>query len=132
MVPPIRSLANVVAVASGGALGSLARYGLSISIARIAGASFPWGTLLINVTASFVLGALAELFALRWDASPEVRLLLVVGFCGGYSTFSTYSLELLTLLNRGALAQAIVYAAGSVVLSLAALIAALRVVRALV
>jgi CrcB protein len=122
--------AAVIAVAAGGAVGSVSRYWVSIYFGRLFGTGFPWGTLFINVTASFVLGVLAEGFALRWDVSQTTRVLLVVGFCGGYSTFSTYSLEVLTLVNRGAWIAASLYAVGSVVLSLGALLAALRLVRA--
>jgi CrcB protein len=124
--------AAFLAVAAGGALGSVARYGVSLYAGRWFGTDFPWGTLFINVSASFLLGALAELFALRWDTTPEIRVLLVVGVCGGYSTFSTFSLEVVTLMNRGATVAAGAYAVGSVVLSVAALLAALRAVRALV
>jgi CrcB protein len=121
----------ILAVAAGGAVGSLSRYWVSVYFGRLFGLGFPWGTLFINVTASFVLGALAEAFATRWHASDTTRLLLGVGFCGGYSTFSTYSLEVVTLFNRGAATAAVLYAAGSVALSLGAVLAGFRIVRAL-
>ena len=97
---------------------------------RLFGTAFPWGTLLINVTGSFLIGALAESFALKWDASQTTRILLVVGVCGGYTTFSTFSLDVVTLVNRGEAVAAGLYIAGSVILSIAALYAGLYAMRA--
>jgi CrcB protein len=123
--------AALSAVALGGALGSVARYCISIYAARLVGTHFPWGTLFINVSASLMLGALIEVFALRWDTAQSTRILLVVGVCGGYSTFSTFSLEVVTLATRGALAAACAYAAASVLFSVAALVAGMRLLRVL-
>ena len=110
-------------------MGSLARYFVGIYAGRLLGTAFPWGTLFINVTGSFLIGAFAESFALRWDAAQSTRVFLVVGICGGYTTFSTFSLDVVTLLNRGELIAATAYMAASVVLSVAALYAALHVMR---
>jgi len=121
--------AALVSVALGGACGSLARYVVGIYAGRWLGTAFPWGTLLINVTGSFLIGMLAESFALRWDVSPATRVFLVVGICGGYTTFSTFSLDVVTLLNRGEIFAATAYMAASVALSVAALYAALHVMR---
>ena len=121
--------AALINVALGGALGSLARYFVGIYAGRLLGTAFPWGTLFINVTGSFLIGAFAESFALRWDAAQSTRVFLVVGICGGYTTFSTFSLDVVTLLNRGELIAATAYMAASVVLSVAALYAALHVMR---
>lgn len=118
-----------VNVALGGALGALARYIVGIYAGRWFGTAFPWGTLIINVTGSFLIGALAEAFALRWDSAQATRILLVAGVCGGYTTFSTFALDIVTLMNRGQLVAASAYAAVSVVLSVAALYAALHVIR---
>jgi fluoride exporter len=116
-------------VALGGALGSLARYLIGIYAGRWLGTAFPWGTLFINVSGSFLIGAFAEAFALRWDTAFATRVFLVVGICGGYTTFSTFSLDIVTLIGRGQLLAACAYAAASVVLSVAALYAALHVMR---
>lgn len=118
------------AVALGGALGSVGRYLVGIYFGRWLGTGFPWGTLFINVTGSFLIGALAEAFALRWDTSQTTRIFLVVGICGGYTTFSTFSLDVVTLIGRGEFLMAASYAIGSVVLSVSALYAALHVMRA--
>lgn len=121
--------AALINVALGGALGSLARYLVGIYAGRWLGTAFPWGTLFINVTGSFLIGVFAESFALRWDAAQSTRVFLVVGICGGYTTFSTFSLDVVTLLNRGELIAATAYMLASVVLSVAALYAALHMMR---
>lgn len=120
----------ILAVAAGGALGSVARYLMGIGATRMFGLTFPWGTLIINVLGSFLIGAFAELFALKWDLPQEARVFLTVGICGGFTTFSTFSLDAWVLMERGDWWLATAYIAGSVVLSIGALIAALHVVRA--
>jgi CrcB protein len=85
--------------------------------------------LLINIVGSFLIGAFAESFALRWDASPSTRVFLVVGICGGYTTFSTFSLDIVTLLNRGETMLAGTYILASVVLGLAGLYGGLYAMR---
>jgi CrcB protein len=119
----------LINVALGGALGSVARYVIGIYAGRWLGTAFPWGTLFINVSGSFLIGALAEAFALRWDTAQSTRIFLVVGICGGYTTFSTFSLEIVTLIGRGEMLAASAYAIASVVLSVAALYAALHIMR---
>jgi len=123
--------AALIGVALGGALGSLARYAVGIYAGRWFGTSFPWSTLLINISGSFLIGAFAEAFALRWDAGQAARVFLIVGICGGYTTFSTFSLDVVTLIGRGEIIAATAYAVASVVLSVAALYAALHVMRVL-
>ena len=90
-------------VASGGALGSVGRYWLSGVVATRVGESFPWGTLVVNVTGSFVIGLLAALTEpdSRMVASSGFRQFLMVGVCGGYTTFSAFSLQTLNLLQAG-------------------------------
>lgn len=121
----------ILAVAAGGALGSVARYLGGIASGKLFGLDFPWGTLIINIAGSFLIGTLAELFALKWDASQAVRVFLIVGVCGGFTTFSTFSLDSYTLMQRGELWQAAAYMAASVVLSIAALFAGLHLIRTL-
>ena len=121
----------IIAVACGGALGSVARYLFGIGVGKVLGITFPWGTLLINIIGSFVIGALAEAFALRWDASLETRAFLIVGICGGFTTFSSFSLDFALLMGRGATAPAVVYVTASVALSIAAVYAGLHAVRGL-
>jgi CrcB protein len=119
----------LLSVALGGAFGSIARYLAGIYVGRWLGTAFPWATLFINVSGSFLIGALAEGFALRWNTAQATRILLVVGLCGGYTTFSTFSLDVVTLLGRGEIVAASTYALISVVLSVAALYAALHLMR---
>lgn len=109
-------------VALGGALGSVARYACSGLAARWLGASFPWGTLLVNVTGSFLIGALAALVTI--DGKPllgaDARALVMVGVLGGFTTFSSFSLETLNLARAGAVGAASAYVAASLVVCLLA------------
>lgn len=118
-----------LAIALGGALGSMARYATGVYVGRWLGTAFPWGTLLINIVGSFLIGAFAESFALRWDAGQTTRVFLVVGICGGYTTFSTFSLDVVTLINRGEALVAGAYILASVGLGIAALYAGLHTMR---
>jgi CrcB protein len=121
----------IAAVALGGAFGSVARYLVGIGSGRLFGLDFPWGTLIINVTGSFLIGAFIGLFATKWDLSQTTRVFLTVGICGGYTTFSTFSLDAWYLIERGQLTASLGYALASVLLSVTALIGAIHLVRAL-
>ena len=125
-------LRMILAVAAGGAIGSVARYLVGIGSTRLFGLAFPWGTLIINIAGSFLIGAFVEMFALKWDLPQDARAFLTVGICGGFTTFSTFSLDVYVLMERGDWWLAASYVVGSVVLSIAALIAALHLVRSLV
>jgi CrcB protein len=96
-------LITYVWIAIGGALGSVARYGCSSLAARWIGETFPWGTLIVNVTGSFVIGLYATLTGPdgRLLASPDARQFVMVGVCGGYTTFSSFSLQTLNLARDG-------------------------------
>jgi fluoride exporter len=115
----------VVGIALGGAFGALARYGLDEWIGRRTGA-FPWGILVVNVTGAFLIGFVTEAVGPRFEAG-WVRPLLVTGFLGAYTTFSTLSLDTYRLLDRGELDQALANMLGTVVLGLLAVWAGLRV-----
>ena len=95
-------------IAVGGALGSTLRYWLSGLIANWVGQTFPWGTLTINVTGSFAIGLFASLTApdTRFYVPGEWRQFFMVGVCGGYTTFSSFSLQTMTLAQDGELARA--------------------------
>lgn len=116
---------NVLMVALGGAIGAVARYGVTMGAAKLAGVGFPAGTLFVNVTGSFLIGLGLELIARRFGASEPLRLLLLTGLLGGYTTFSAFSLDALALYERGAWVPAVVYVLSSVLLSLAAVLAGL-------
>jgi fluoride exporter len=121
----------ILAVAIGGAIGSVTRYLVGTGSAKLFGVGFPWGTLIINVTGSFLIGAFVGLFATKWDLPQMARVFLTVGICGGYTTFSTFSLDAWYLIERGQTAASTAYMLGSVILSVAALVAALHLIRAL-
>ena len=124
--------ALLLAVAAGGALGSVARYLVGVGSTKLFGLTFPWGTLIINIAGSFLIGAFVELFALKWDLPQEARVFLTVGICGGFTTFSTFSLDTYVMLERGEWWPAAAYVVASVVLSIGALVGALHLVRAAV
>ena len=90
-------------IAAGGALGSVLRFFFTGLVASHWSGAFPWGTLLVNVTGSFVIGFLAELTGPggRWLASTETRLFLMAGVCGGYTTFSAFSLQTFAFIKAG-------------------------------
>jgi CrcB protein len=116
-------------VAFGGAVGSVLRYYVGLSALRVAGPLFPWGTLTVNVVGCFLIGLLAQIITQRYGGSVELRLLLITGFLGGFTTFSAFSLDTVALIESGNLAGAILYVAASVGASLAAVLAGLLLVR---
>jgi CrcB protein len=120
----------VFAVGVGGGLGALLRYYVA-SLVQPAGYLFNWGIFFVNISGGFVMGLIVEASALKFNLSPELRSFLTVGILGGYTTFSTFSLDSALLLQRGEYLQAAGYIAGSVVLSILALFAGLWVVRAI-
>lgn len=107
----------ILSVALGGALGAVARYGVSGWVHGALGTLLPWGTLFVNVAGSFLLG-----FSIRYleftTATPELRAALTVGFLGAFTTFSTYSFEMVTLLQEGAWGRAAAYGLGSLLFGL--------------
>lgn len=118
-------------VGLGGFVGANARYALGAAIATRVGPSFPLQTLVINVTGSLLIGAMMYVLTERIVADPAWRLLLVVGFLGGYTTFSTFTYEAVTLVRSGDWAMAATYVVGHNLLGLAATVAGLFVARAL-
>ena len=107
-------------IAFGSAVGGVTRYLLGGFIQRVAGGPFPLGTLIINVSGSFLLGFLLR-YALGSTAiSPELRAMLTIGFCGGYTTFSTFSYDAVRLMEDGSYARFAAYVGASVLLSLIA------------
>jgi CrcB protein len=108
---------NLLLVAFGGALGALSRYGAGVLAVRLGLSGFPWSTLLVNVTGGFAMGLLAGLLG---EGGPALRLLLGVGFLGGFTTFSAYSLDSVRLLETQRFAEAFAYMALSVIFSIGA------------
>lgn len=121
----------IIAIAAGGALGAVARHFVSSQITHWLGAGFPWGILTANVAGSFAMGLLVEAMALVWSPSQELRAFLTVGFLGAFTTFSTFSLEVALLYERGQALLAALYIAASVLLAVGGLFAGLALVRAI-
>lgn len=126
------SPAMLAAVAAGGAAGSVARYLLMTAVGQWLGTQFPYGTLTVNALGCFTMGVLAELAALVWSPSPELRALVMVGVLGGFTTFSSFTLDVGVLVGRNELAAAAGYVLASLVLTVVGFFAGLAVVRSLV
>ena len=112
----------------GGGLGAVVRHGVNRAGLSLLGPGFPWWTFGVNVAGSFAIGLLAGLFG-ALETGHQARLFLITGFLGGFTTFSAFSLDALTLWERGESSAAALYVMGSVVLSLAAVIAGLAASR---
>lgn len=119
----------VLMAAMGGAIGAAGRYLVSVGAMRLIGSGFPWGTLIVNVAGSLVMGLMIEAFALRYSVSHEVRTFLATGILGGFTTFSAFSLDFAVLMERKAEGLAVVYLGASVGLSILALFAGLYIAR---
>lgn len=113
----------------GGGLGAMLRHGLNIAGVRVLGNHFPYATFFINITGSIVMGLIAGYFAFKGDASQHWRLFLTTGILGGYTTFSTFSLDAALLYERGEVGLAAFYVIGSVVIAIVGLFAGLAFVR---
>ena len=120
---------NYVLVFIGGGLGSTLRHTINMASARTLGTAFPWGTFLINITGSTVMGLIAGYLAFKGQASQPWRLFLMTGILGGYTTFSAFSLDTILLYQRGELGLAALYVILSVALSVGGLLAGLTLVR---
>lgn len=114
----------------GAGVGGAIRHGVNLATVRLLpGVTFPVATLFINVLGSFLMGIIAESFVLRGSAEHPLRLLLTTGVLGGFTTFSTFSLDAIALYERGQLGASAIYVLASVAASLIGLLAALALVR---
>jgi CrcB protein len=120
---------NYLLVFVGGGLGASLRHAVNVGCARACGLNFPYGTFVINITGSLVMGMIAGYLALKGEASQPWRLFIMTGILGGYTTFSAFSLDAVTLYQRGEMGLALFYVLGSVILSIAGLFAGLALVR---
>ncbi|MCR8550935.1 fluoride efflux transporter CrcB [Salipiger sp. P9] len=120
---------TLLQVALGGALGASARYLTGVGMTALMGKTFPWGTLTVNILGSFLMGVLVVTLA-NFSATRYAPLLMI-GFLGGFTTFSSFSLDFATLYERGDIPLAIGYAAVSVLVSITALFAGLLLTRSL-
>jgi CrcB protein len=117
-------------VAAGGAIGSATRYAVGVASERLVGADFPWGTLAVNVSGCFAMGILAALVGQNFLPNQNLKAFLGIGILGGFTTFSAYSLDFLQLAERREYLAAALYGAGSVALSLAAVLLGIWLIRA--
>jgi CrcB protein len=120
-----------LAVAAGGALGAMARHGVSRAAMHVLGPNFPWGTLAANVVGSFAMGLIIVWLSAKEPASPALRAFLTVGLLGAFTTFSTFSLDVVTLYRDRTLTIAGAYLLASVILSVGGLLAGLQIGRQL-
>jgi len=120
---------HIVLVALGGALGATARYLLSGVAVRALGPSIPWGIFTANVLGSFLLGLLVGALALRQETGQEWRLFLGTGVLGGFTTFSTFAVDTVEMLERKAYAQAATYSLGTLMISIVAVFLGLMIAR---
>ena len=116
-------------VFAGAGLGGAMRHGVNLAAARMFGLGFPFGTIIVNVLGSLMMGLLAGYFAYRTGLPQHVRLFLTTGVLGGFTTFSAFSLDAALLLERHAYWSAAIYMAGSMLLSIVALFAGLSIYR---
>lgn len=124
-------MTNILLAAFGGAIGSVLRYLVGVFSVRWFGPGFPWGTFAVNVVGSFIIGLMVEMIARRFNASMELRVFIVTGILGGFTTWSSFSLDTMMLFERGAIAAAAAYVIGSLVVSFAAVFAGLALGRAM-
>jgi CrcB protein len=117
---------KIVLIALFGAVGTLARYGLQILLQARTGVSFPYGTLLVNLTGCFFLGLIGQYTLTRMAISPEWRVAIAVGFFGGYTTFSSFGWESAKMMEAGAWARASLYVGASVIAGLLLTVAGIR------
>ncbi|PHR21481.1 MAG: fluoride efflux transporter CrcB [Hoeflea sp.] len=121
----------LVLVFIGGGLGAVSRHLSGMAVMRASGPGFPWGTMLVNIAGSLAMGLLIAWLARRSSGDADLRLLLATGFLGGFTTFSAFSLDAVTLYERGALTAAAAYVIASVTVSILALFGGLWLARQL-
>lgn len=121
----------ILAIAFGGALGAVLRHFANNALGAWLGDDFPWGIFAVNVAGSFAMGLLISLFAHVWEPPQAMKVFLTVGILGGFTTFSTFSLDAVMLVERGATGAAVLYVGGSVILAIGALYAGMAIVRML-
>jgi CrcB protein len=123
---------TLLLVALGGAIGSMARFIVGKISLVLWGPEFPWGTMIVNIAGCFVMGVLAGLLSHYTELSQDVRAFLLVGILGGFTTFSAFALDIVTLYERGAMTASLFYLLASVAVSILALTAGLFIVRSAV
>lgn len=123
-------MSNLVYIAAGGAIGAILRYTVTGAVFRLVPGAFPWGTLLVNITGCLAIGAVWHLFE-GFYITPNMRLFLMVGLLGAYTTFSSFGLETLNLLREGEVGHALFYVLASNIIGVAAVYVGLLAARGL-
>lgn len=125
----IGAMSTIGMIGVGGALGAIARHGVNVGTAQLFGHGFPYGTLIVNILGSFLMGVLIVKFSQINQVSQEIRMLTTTGFLGAFTTFSTFSLDAITLWERGEMLHALGYILISVICSILALAASFFLMR---
>jgi len=123
-------MSNLIYIAAGGVIGALLRYAVTGAVFKLIPGAFPWGTLLVNISGCFAIGVVWHLFEGLY-ITPGMRLFLMVGFLGAYTTFSSFGLETINLLREGEIGYALFYVIASNVVGIAAVYAGILVTRGL-
>ncbi len=123
-------IGTILQVAAGGAIGASGRYLTGVAATKLIGHGYPWGTMIVNVVGSFAMGMLV-VYLMSKDGGTRYGPFLMVGLLGGFTTFSSFSLDTLTIFERGEALSALIYVLATVVLSILAIVAGLTVARGL-
>jgi CrcB protein len=119
----------IISIAIGGGIGAVGRYLIMEGVNSWLGQDFPYSTLIVNVVGSFVIGLLFGALAVTWSPSAELRGFLIIGFLGSFTTFSAFSLDVITLIQQGEFLSALLYIIVSVVFSVLVLFAGISIIR---
>ncbi|MBS1919091.1 MAG: fluoride efflux transporter CrcB [Bacteroidetes bacterium] len=122
---------NILLIGLGGGIGSIARYFCQKWVAENIQHPFPWGTFAVNVAGCFLIGIIYAIAERTTVLAPQIRLLLITGFCGGFTTFSTFAFENMNLLRNGDMTYMLLYTLASVVLGIAAVFAGIGLIKIL-
>lgn len=126
------SVSTIAMIGMGGALGAIARHGANVGAASLFSAGYPLGTLFVNILGSLLMGVLMAMFTHIWQPSQDIKYFLITGFLGAFTTFSAFSLDFVTLYERGDMFAAFAYSIFSVLFSISALAAGMFLVRFMV
>ncbi len=127
--PTVQMLRNIALVGLGGMVGSIARYVVAAVLARRMSVGFPYGTFTVNIVGCFLIGLILGILTRAGTLASDLRLLLVVGFCGGFTTFSSFTYEIIELVEANRVMLAILYVLFSILLGLLAAVAGLAMTR---
>jgi CrcB protein len=119
----------ILAIAAGGAFGAVSRHYFAAQVSHWLGSGFPWGILTANILGSFLMGVLVETMALAWSPPAELRAFLIVGGLGAFTTFSTFSMDVVLLFERGQTLGAAIYIVSSVSIAVLALVGGMHLMR---